>query len=164
MLDRSDHDTDGATFYVPGKVHEHNVRSWVTEILHIVREQIRDSPKVNVWLQCTTEVLGHSFSKKQQSAWISKPDMLPLYSVTQVQYLEPTILQKRRPHWVYHDGRSCTRNFREIVRQRRPTLLVSSFHGHNTTGLLHVRLCQEHCLPITIHRNWWPEADYPAYS
>jgi hypothetical protein len=49
MLDRNDHDADEATFYVSGKVQEHSVRSWGTENLHIVREHIHDSPKVNVW-------------------------------------------------------------------------------------------------------------------
>jgi len=48
MVDRNDHDADEATFYVSGKVHEHIVRSWGTENVHIVREHIRDSPKVNI--------------------------------------------------------------------------------------------------------------------
>jgi hypothetical protein len=58
MLDRIDLDvdflkkimfTDEATFHVSGKVHGHNVRIWGTENPHVVREHIRDSPKVNVW-------------------------------------------------------------------------------------------------------------------
>jgi len=48
------------------------------------------------------------------------------------------------PHWVYHNRRTCTRNFQEIDRRRSPTLFVSSFHGRNTTGLIRVGLCQEH--------------------
>jgi len=49
MLDRNDQDEDEATFYVSGKVHEHSVRSWGTENVHVVREHIRDSLKFNVW-------------------------------------------------------------------------------------------------------------------
>jgi hypothetical protein len=41
--------THEATFHVSGKVHRHNVRIWDTENPHVVREHIRDSPKVNVW-------------------------------------------------------------------------------------------------------------------
>jgi len=49
MLDRNDHGEDEATFYVSGKVHEHRARSWGTENVHIVREHLGGSPKVNVW-------------------------------------------------------------------------------------------------------------------
>lgn len=41
--------SDEATFHISGKVNRHNVRIWGTQHPHEIHEQVRDSPKVNVF-------------------------------------------------------------------------------------------------------------------
>ena len=41
--------SDEATFHLTGKVNKHNTRIWGTEHLHLTLEDVRDSPKVNVF-------------------------------------------------------------------------------------------------------------------
>ncbi|GBN90537.1 hypothetical protein AVEN_54331-1 [Araneus ventricosus] len=41
--------SDEAAFHLSGKVNRHNVRVWGTELPHVIVEQERDSPKVNVF-------------------------------------------------------------------------------------------------------------------
>ena len=41
--------SDEATFHVTGKVNKHNTRMWGTEHPHLIQENVRDSPIVNVF-------------------------------------------------------------------------------------------------------------------
>ncbi|GBM52585.1 hypothetical protein AVEN_84075-1 [Araneus ventricosus] len=50
------------TFHLPGKVNRHNVRVWGTELPHVILEQERDSPKVNVFCAISKTKLYETFS------------------------------------------------------------------------------------------------------
>jgi hypothetical protein len=51
----------------------------------------------------------------------------------------------------------------KMDRQRSLTPLAPSFRRHNITDLLHMGLCQEHCLVITGHQNWRSEKAYHGF-
>jgi hypothetical protein len=54
--------SDEATFHINGKMNQHNVRDWGTEIPHVTLEHKRDSSKVNVFCAISNEkVYGPSF-------------------------------------------------------------------------------------------------------
>ena len=58
--------TDEAIFHLSGQVNKHNVRVWGSENPHVVREQVRDSPKVNVWCGVLhNKVIGPFFCGKE---------------------------------------------------------------------------------------------------
>ena len=47
--------SDEATFHLSGRVNRHNVRIWVTENLLAVVENVRDSPKPNIFCSISNE-------------------------------------------------------------------------------------------------------------
>ena len=53
----------------------------------------------------------------------------------------------------YQYGCTCTRNLWEDGLAEKAHSLSLLVPRHSTTGLLHVGLCQEHCLPITIYQH-----------
>ena len=60
--------SDGATFYVTGKVNKLNTRISGTEHSHAILEHVRDSPQVNVFCAISKKcVYGPFFLKEQRS-------------------------------------------------------------------------------------------------
>ncbi|GBL96730.1 hypothetical protein AVEN_111864-1 [Araneus ventricosus] len=59
-----------ATFHLSGKVNRHNVRMWGTVLPHVIVEQERDSPKVNVFCAISeTKLYGPFFFIKAPRHW-----------------------------------------------------------------------------------------------
>ena len=56
--------SDEATFHLPGKVNRHNVNIWGTENPRVVIENVRESPKVNVFCAISNENVYGPFSLK----------------------------------------------------------------------------------------------------
>jgi hypothetical protein len=92
-----------AIFHVSGKVNRHNVRIWGSENPHHVIENIRDSPKVNVWCELmfnrTIEPFVFAESTVTKETYL---DMLEQFVVPQVEDLQPTLIFQQdgaRTHW-----------------------------------------------------------------
>ena len=57
--------SDEATFRLSGMVNRHNVRIWGTENPRVVIEDVRDSPKVNVFCAISSEKVYGPFLFEQ---------------------------------------------------------------------------------------------------
>ncbi|GBM27209.1 Canalicular multispecific organic anion transporter 2 [Araneus ventricosus] len=74
-----------ATFHLSGKVNRHNVRLWDTELPHVIVEQERDSPKVNVFCAISkTKLYGPFFFIGQAVTGSVYLDMLQLWLFPQL--------------------------------------------------------------------------------
>jgi hypothetical protein len=73
--------SDTATFHVSGAVNRHNVQIWGPQQPHSIMEQVRDSPKVNVWcgIICNMIITPFFFAEKTATG-SSYLDMLQLYT------------------------------------------------------------------------------------
>lgn len=95
--------SDEATFHVSGKVNRHNCRIWGTENPHNVREQERDSPKINVWCALAIdEVIGPFFFAEPTVTKEVYLDMLELFAIPQIEHRQPNVYWQQDgapPHW-----------------------------------------------------------------
>jgi hypothetical protein len=95
--------SDEATFHVCGKVNRHNCRIWGSENPHVLREHLRDSPKVNVWCGLFHDcVIGPFFFAEQSITGSIYLDMLENFAMPQLEELGNEIMFQQDgapPHW-----------------------------------------------------------------
>ncbi|KAJ4433709.1 hypothetical protein ANN_16020 [Periplaneta americana] len=107
--------SDESTFHVCGKVNTHNVRIWGSTNPHMVREVIRDSPKVNVWCCVMVDrIIGPFFFAEQTVNATTYKDMLKLYAIPQLFELQPTVFFQQDgapPHWALEVRRTLDNTF-----------------------------------------------------
>lgn len=107
--------SDESTFHVCGKVNTHNVRIWGSTNPHMVREVIRDSPKVNVWCCVMVDrIIGPFFFAEQTVNATTYKDMLELYAIPQLFELQPTVFFQQDgapPHWALEVRRTLDNTF-----------------------------------------------------
>lgn len=95
--------SDEATFHVSGKVNRHNVRIWGSENPRVLHEEVRDSPKVNVWCGMMNNIIiGPFFFGESTITSSVYLDMLQQFVEPQVEELQPSIIFQQDgapPHW-----------------------------------------------------------------
>ena len=91
------------TVAIRTRLDEDNVRIWGSTNPHMVREVIRDSPKVNVWCCVMVDrIIGPFFFAEQTVSATTYKDMLELYAIRQLSDLQPTVIFQQDgapPHW-----------------------------------------------------------------
>lgn len=95
--------SDEATFHTSGKVNRHNVRIWGSENPNFTREEIRDSPKVNVWCGLMhNKIIGPFFFAELSITGNIYLDMLQHFVIPQLNDLQPRVIFQQDgapPHW-----------------------------------------------------------------
>lgn len=82
---------EARSFHTSGKVNKHNVRIRVSQTPNFVREQVRDSPKVNVYCCITYDlVIGPFFFQEQIINGILYLVMLENYVYLQLEEFQPS--------------------------------------------------------------------------
>lgn len=95
--------SDEATFHISGRVNRQNVRIWGSEKPHVIREHVRDSPKVNVWCGLMhSRIIGPFFFAESTVTANVYLDMLEQFATPQLQDLQPDVIFQQDgapPHW-----------------------------------------------------------------
>jgi hypothetical protein len=85
------------------------------EFPHVVREHMRDSPKVNVWCGLMhDQVIGPFFFQEQTVNMYTYLDMLRLYAIPQFEQLQPHIILQQDgapPRWFLQVSSCLDRTF-----------------------------------------------------
>ncbi|GBN11579.1 hypothetical protein AVEN_178254-1 [Araneus ventricosus] len=80
-----------------------NIRIWGLENPHAVLEQVRDSPKVNMWCGLLHDrIIGPFFFSEVTVRFDNYLDMLEIFAFPQIEDLQPNIIFQRNgapPHW-----------------------------------------------------------------
>jgi hypothetical protein len=84
--------TDEATFHASVAIKRHNVWIWRSQQPRTVMVHVRDSLKVNIWCEVTCNMMIRPFLLAQKTVTgNSYLDMLQLYTVPQLEHLQPNV-------------------------------------------------------------------------
>ena len=116
--------TDEAIFHTSGHVNRRNTIFWGSEHPHVIREHIRDSPKISVWCAVTWDgVIGPFFFENNIVNQHSYREMLEDW------FLDRLPLSYRLHGYFQQDGAPChtAHSVRVVLREQFPGRWISRF-------------------------------------